>query len=897
MRKIYSKAGWLHYPELEFYYTQGEENVEPVQFVLPKNREEVDLTALSYQIKVVSEDYGTEAAWILPKKMTDEHILLDWEITREFTAMPGRAFLTLTGTDSKNNVVAKWTGHPVQIRKDPKGTQPVPPPDKLEQFENQVNQAVEKITGALEKADDSLDGMVPVLEDATKTANTLIEHSKKLEQTVNVLENQTIPQFTAYVDKQKQSIDAAASNAQNAATAAQASAASAESARQNTEKIQQQVVIESKSVSEKYNQVIEMTGRVEEATSKAEDAAKTATSAVETVNTQAKQVEQWKNQAVQSAQTASSSAETAQSAADTATQKASEASTSAQNAALSQQAAQQAKTDAQSARDAAAKSAESAAKSAETAAQMASAHLKEIIPLSIDAEGWSAVEGEDGMFSHPITHEKITATSYLTLNPGSDTLLSAFSEIGYAGGYIKNDGGNVNWFIKAGQKPSSPFSVQLTLEQAKEGIGPIYTSLNTQGGGQNTDLPPLLDNFCAVASIAEGNNKIIISADKMEVERANELSGALWVYADHIPADINDGTKIELTREELISAGHQTDADGQFITSLESKSKLKLGQYNSVKLQWYVGRDKQGKVVLTLSEKDSTDTLGRGVYEYDAAEPDNPDNDRKIYGNNRISVSNANQWLNSSKGENEWFEKQHDYDEPPTYQNKKGFLNEWSATELQYVADHEWETIKASVDGGGKETFIRKISLLSTTELGLEQDTGGTEIDIFDSDESRAIGMPYYTRTPYPLASRNSKIVLTAGKMDSYNVNTRACLRPVCYPLQDLIVSNQPDEDGCYTVIGVPSAVTRTIDYPADQSFYVRQFTFNKQKQYQTIHEGAVSSLDPSEFNNPRKIFEYGDTAPANKNLLWIQPNGLTKFWNGSEWTAIAGVYAEEVSE
>lgn len=874
MRKIYSKAGWLHYPELEFYYTQGEENVEPAQFVLPKNREEVDLTALSYQIKVVSEDYGTEAAWILPKKMTDEHILLDWEITREFTAMPGRAFLTLTGTDSKNNVVAKWTGHPVQIRKDPKGTQPVPPPDKLEQFENQVNQAVEKITGALEKADASLDGMIPVLEDAAKTANTLIEHSNKLEQTVNVLENQTIPQFTAYVDKQKQSIDAAASNAQNAATAAQASAASAESARQSTEKIQQQVVIESKSVSEKYNQVIEMTGRVEEATSKAEDAAKTATSAVETVNTQAKQVEQWKNQAVQSAQTASSSAETAQGAADTATQKASEASTSAQNAALSQQAAEQAKTDAQSARDAAAKSAESAAKSAETAAQMASAHLKEITPLSIDAEGWSAVEGEDGMFSHPITHEKITATSYLTINSGSDTLLSAFSEIGYAGGYIKNDGGNVNWFIKAGQKPSSPFSVQLTLEQAKEGSGPIYTSLNTQGGGQNTDLPPLLDNFCAVASIAEGNNKIIISADKMEVERANELSGALWVYADHIPADINDGTKIELTREELISAGHQTDADGQFITSLESKSKLKLGQYNSVKLQWYVGRDKQGKVVLTLSEKDSTDTLGRGVYEYDAAEPDNPDNDRKIYGNNRISVSNANQWLNSSKGE-----------------------NEWSATELQYVADHEWETIKASVDGGGKETFIRKISLLSTTELGLEQDTGGTEIDIFDSDESRAIGMPYYTRTPYPLASRNSKIVLTAGKMDSYNVNTRACLRPVCYPLQDLIVSNQPDEDGCYTVIGVPSAVTRTIDYPADQSFYVRQFTFNKQKQYQTIHEGAVSSLDPSEFNNPRKIFEYGDTAPANKNLLWIQPNGLTKFWNGSEWTAIAGVYAEEVSE
>lgn len=270
-----------------------------------------------------------------------------------------------------------------------------------------------------------------------------------------------------------------------------------------------------------------MTGRVEEATSKAEDAAKTATSAVETVNTQAKQVEQWKNQAVRSAQTASSSAETAQSAADTATQKASEASTSAQNAALSQQAADQAKTDAQSARDAAAKSAESAAKSAETAAQMASAHLKEIVPLSIDAEGWSAVEGEDGMFSHPITHEKITATSYLTINPGSDTLLSAFSEIGYAGGYIKNDGGNVNWFIKAGQKPSSPFSVQLTLEQAKEGSGPIYTSLNTGGGSGG--------GFVVSDTQPEKNNLLWIQPNGLtKFWNGSEWTAIAGVYAEEV---------------------------------------------------------------------------------------------------------------------------------------------------------------------------------------------------------------------------------------------------------------------------------------------------------------------------------------------------------------------------
>ena len=67
MRKIDATGGWLHYPPLEFYYMQGEVNVEPVQFILPKTREEVDLTALSYQIKAVSEnDLCTAFFYTLP---------------------------------------------------------------------------------------------------------------------------------------------------------------------------------------------------------------------------------------------------------------------------------------------------------------------------------------------------------------------------------------------------------------------------------------------------------------------------------------------------------------------------------------------------------------------------------------------------------------------------------------------------------------------------------------------------------------------------------------------------------------------------------------------------------------------------------------------------------------
>ena len=36
------------------------------------------------------------------------------------------------------------------------------------------------------------------------------------------------------------------------------------------------------------------------------------------------------------------------------------------------------------------------------------------------------------------------------------------------------------------------------------------------------------------------------------------------------------------------------------------------------------------------------------------------------------------------------------------------------------------------------------------------------------------------------------------------------------------------------------------------------------------------------------------ETPPEKTNVLWIRPNGLTHFWDGSQRVSIAGVYAEE---
>lgn len=377
MRKIYATGGWLHYPPLEFYYMQGEINVEPVQFVLPKTRKEVDLTALSYQIKAVSEDYGTEAVWILPKRLSEEHILLDWEITREFTLMPGRVMLTLTGIDTKNNVVAKWTGNPAIIRKDPQGTQPVPPPDKLEQFQQQVNEAVEKITDAMEGADSALTEMKPVLEEATETAQELTEESESLRQVVNVLENQTIPGLRDYVDQAQQNVAGMVENAKSSATAAQESAANAERARQLAEEIQQNIATESNVIKERYEETLEAAKQAAASAQSAKSSADTATAAINTVSTYAKDVEKWKDETAQLKESAETAAQNAADSAAAAAESAKTASEQATAASGSATAAEEAKTAAQTA-ETNAKASETAAQKAQEAAEEAIKHYPRI---------------------------------------------------------------------------------------------------------------------------------------------------------------------------------------------------------------------------------------------------------------------------------------------------------------------------------------------------------------------------------------------------------------------------------------------------------------------------------------------------------------------------------------
>ena len=136
---------------------------------------------------------------------------------------------------------------------------------------------------------------------------------------------------------------------------------------------------------------------------------------------------------------------------------------------------------------------------------------------------------------------------------------------------------------------------------------------------------------------------------------------------------------------------------------------------------------------------------------FDAKEKNSTNSYYKECGNNRWSVSNIRQWLNSSGAANSWFKPQHDYDEAPTpdnvyitangaYAADPGFLAGFSSEVLQHFTDITNTTALCNTDGGGTETTIDKVFLPSCTEMGFGNNDGiteGSKLPKFTDNSSR----------------------------------------------------------------------------------------------------------------------------------------------------------------
>ena len=157
----------------------------------------------------------------------------------------------------------------------------------------------------------------------------------------------------------------------------------------------------------------------------------------------------------------------------------------------------------------------------------------------------------------------------------------------------------------------------------------------------------------------------------------------------------------------------------------------------------------------TTSEHQKTITLmTKHIIRYaafDAKEPNNTDSNRKVKGNNRWSVSNIRQWLNSNGAAGSWWSAQHEYDAPPiaanvsdaagAYADAPGFLAGFSADILQHFTDINNITVLDKVDngglGGGGEGTVDKVFLPSSTEMGYGDLTEGSQLSKFTDKVSR----------------------------------------------------------------------------------------------------------------------------------------------------------------
>ena len=201
---------------------------------------------------------------------------------------------------------------------------------------------------------------------------------------------------------------------------------------------------------------------------------------------------------------------------------------------------------------------------------------------------------------------------------------------------------------------------------------------------------------------------------------------------------------------------------------------------------------------------------------------------RASYGNSYYKLSNIDQWLNTDVAAGEWYSHQHEFDNPPPYKDKRGFLNLFTDGEKGLIVSTDVHIGIPNQDGGGYEYISRKIFLPSMIELGAnpsdiskygnegirwEYFTTSTKMmakqwryireSYYDYDSNADAYVGYWTRSPYPT---NPVLVgvITNDINSLYNIEyptNRKGLRPALNLSPNASVSDAVDEDGCYVVL------------------------------------------------------------------------------------------------
>lgn len=219
---------------------------------------------------------------------------------------------------------------------------------------------------------------------------------------------------------------------------------------------------------------------------------------------------------------------------------------------------------------------------------------------------------------------------------------------------------------------------------------------------------------------------------------------------------------------------------------------------------------------------------------FDAIEASNSDSNRRSYGNNRYSLANLLQWLNSNAAAGKWYSAKHSADAPPTaanvwsshnpYSDKAGFL---AMLDDRFVAALLETTVTVAkntvTDGGSYETVKAKMHLPSTTEVGLTNENNiaeGVKLALFSDNTSRlayptaecvknstytntslntSAAWYYWLRTPYSGYSYTVRFVSSSGALHNSHASYGSRgVRPLCNLNSSILVSDSTNAKGNY---------------------------------------------------------------------------------------------------
>lgn len=267
---------------------------------------------------------------------------------------------------------------------------------------------------------------------------------------------------------------------------------------------------------------------------------------------------------------------------------------------------------------------------------------------------------------------------------------------------------------------------------------------------------------------------------------------------------------------------------------------------------------------------------------FDAKEPNNSNSNRKIYGNNKYSVSNLDQWLNSSAAAGQWYSARHSADQAPNNANVWNNYNEYdqdagflAGFDAAFVAALKDTTLKVALntvtDGGGYESVVRKFFLPSRAELfGAAENSimEGSLLSYFSantndirkaqissyaaahSEYSVTAGSNWYywLRTPHSPASCLVRCVFSSGGLEDsdYAYYSGSGVRPLCNLDSGISVSDSTDSDGCYSLVfDTPMTLRQSVEQHITEAYTAignKSGTIPEKKTLQNL-AGAIGTI------------------------------------------------------